>query len=154
MLSNQALGIVILCAGAALAVAAAGCRGNEPNSASEQAQRERDQKTRDEVARATERAKPVIQEAGKELGRAAAEVAEQAHAAAQGVEEGWKRGGNKVLDLNSAGESELTDLPGITRDDARKIVAGRPYHNKHQLVTKRILSEEDYLKIRDRITLK
>ena len=45
-------------------------------------------------------------------------------------------------------------LPGITRRDARQIIAGRPYSSQHDLVDKGVLSEERYSEIRDRITLK
>jgi DNA uptake protein ComE-like DNA-binding protein len=131
------------CSLAALLFALAGC------SFSSEDQRERDARTRDEVAKATERAKPQIQEAGRELGRAAEVAVEEAHAAAQGVREGWKNGDHPPVDLNSASERELLDLPAVTKVDARKIIAGRPYRHKSDLVTRNILSETTYDRIRD-----
>ena len=115
-------------------------------------QRARDEKTRDEVAKATEKAKPALQEAGRELKKAADEVAEQAQAAVEGAKEGWERGAKKALDLNSATETELIALPGITKRQARKIIAGRPYRDKHDLVSKGVLTEDGYAKISDAVT--
>lgn len=111
-------------------------------------------RTRDEVAKATERAKPELQKAGRDLKDAAKIAAEQAHAAAQGVKEGWERGGHRHLDLNSASEDELLQLPGITKHEARRIIAGRPYSDPHELVSKGILSEDRYAGIRDHVTAK
>jgi DNA uptake protein ComE-like DNA-binding protein len=122
------------------------------NSTPTQDQRQRDEKTREEAAKATERIKPDLKEAGKELGQAARQTVEDAKAAAEGVKEGWNRDHAHPLALNSASEDELTTLPGISRADARKIVRGRPYRSKDELVTKGILSSEDYSKIRDYIS--
>jgi len=122
------------------------------NSTPSQDQRQRDEKTREEAAKATERIKPELKEAGKELGQAARQAAEDAKAAAEGVKEGWNRDHPHPVDLNSASEDELTTLPGISKADARKIIRGRPYQSKDQLVTKGILTREDYDKIRDYIS--
>jgi DNA uptake protein ComE-like DNA-binding protein len=134
---------------AVLCAALAGCGLFSSN---DRDQRAREEKTRDEVAKATEKAKPALQEAGREIKKVADEVAEQAHAAVQGAQEGWERGGQKALDLNSATEIELVALPGINRRQARKIIAGRPYRDKHDLVSKGILTEEGYAKISDAVT--
>jgi DNA uptake protein ComE-like DNA-binding protein len=125
-----------------------GCNTNDPD------QRARDEKTRDEVAKATERAKPAIEDAGKKLGEAAHDAADQARAAAEGVREGWNNGQHPLVDLNSASESQLLDLPGINRPAARKIIEGRPYRDKHDLIDKAIRSGATYQKIRDQVTAK
>jgi hypothetical protein len=122
------------------------------NSTPTQDQRQRDEKTREEAAKATERIKPDLKEAGKELGQAARQTVEDAKAAAEGVKEGWNRDHAHPLALNSASEDDLSTLPGISRADARKIIRGRPYRSKDDLVTKGILSREDYGKIRDYIS--
>jgi DNA uptake protein ComE-like DNA-binding protein len=122
------------------------------NSTPTQDQRQRDEKTREEAAKATERIKPDLKEAGKELGQAARQTVEDAKAAAEGVKEGWNRDHAHPLALNSASEDDLSTLPGISRADARKIIRGRPYRSKDDLVTKGILSREDYSRIRDYIS--
>jgi len=125
----------------------AGC-----NSISSEDQRRRDEKTREEAAKATERIKPELKEAGKELGQAARDAAEDARAAAQGVKEGWNRDHSHPLDLNTATEGDLESLPGITKTDAERIIRNRPYRSKNELVNKRIISEESYDRIRDNVT--
>lgn len=145
---SQTLRILMLCSLAATLTGAIGC-----SSQSDQDQRQRDEKTRQAAADAAARAKPALKAAGKELSEAAKTAAEEAHAAAQGVAEGWKRGGQRPVDLNSASESDLLALPGITGRDARRIIAGRPYRDQRDLVTRGIISEATYAKIRDRITV-
>jgi DNA uptake protein ComE-like DNA-binding protein len=119
---------------------------------SREEQRERDEKTRDDVARATERLKPALESAGKTLGHAAEKAAEEAHAAAEGVHEGWTRGGHAPIDVNSASERELTELPGISTLQARKIIRSRPYKDKRDLLTRGVLPRSSYLDIEDQIT--
>jgi DNA uptake protein ComE-like DNA-binding protein len=128
--------------------ASAGCTSNDPD------QRARDERTREEVARATERAKPAIEDAGRQLGEAAHQAADQARAAAEGVHDGWADGKRPLVDINSAPESELLELPGINRPAARKIIANRPYREKHDLLDKGVLSNTTYQEIRDHITTK
>jgi DNA uptake protein ComE-like DNA-binding protein len=122
--------------------------------AAREEQRQRDERTRDQVADATERMKPAIQSAGRTLNKAAEKAAEEARAAAQGVKEGWSRGANAPLDLNSATEYELTELPGISGPEARKIIRGRPYNDKRELVTRGVMTNSTYAKIKDEITAK
>jgi DNA uptake protein ComE-like DNA-binding protein len=137
-----------LCPAALVLASCTGCNSNDPD------QRARDEKTRDEVAKATERAKPEIEDAGRKLGEAAHDAANEARAAAEGVREGWNNGQHPLVDLNSASESQLLDLPGINRPAARKIIEGRPYRDKHDLIEKGILSGATYQKIRDQVTAK
>ncbi|HLJ23104.1 MAG TPA: helix-hairpin-helix domain-containing protein [Candidatus Acidoferrales bacterium] len=129
-------------------------RSDQGSSASQDEQRQRDEKTRDEVAKATERMKPAIESAGRKLGEATEKAAEEAHAAAQGVAEGWQRGGHAPLDLNSATERELTELPGISGPEARKIIRSRPYTDKRELVTRSVLPRSAYTRIEDQVTAK
>ena len=55
------------------------------------------------------------------------------------------------MDVNSATVDQLRTLPGIGDAYARRIVAGRPYSSKNQLVTKGILPRGVYDKIQSRI---
>jgi|HubBroStandDraft_6_1064221.scaffolds.fasta_scaffold17407_3 DNA uptake protein ComE-like DNA-binding protein len=143
--------------GIALILGVDGCNWNRTDQdtrAAQDEQRQRDEKTRDDVARATERLKPAIESAGRTLDQAAEKAAEEARAAAQGVKEGWDRGAHAPVDLNSASERELTGLPGITGPAARRIIHGRPYRDKRDLVARGILSHSSYDKIQDQITAK
>jgi DNA uptake protein ComE-like DNA-binding protein len=55
------------------------------------------------------------------------------------------------VDLNSAGRKRLASLPGISDDEADRIVAGRPYENRRDLVRKRVLSEDEFERIKDHV---
>ena len=55
------------------------------------------------------------------------------------------------LDLNTATKDQLMSLPGITDADAQKILDGRPYRAKNQLLSKGIISKDEYAKIKGQI---
>lgn len=81
------------------------------------------------------------------------EIKKDSTAIAQGVKEGWNRDKKGMVNINSVGKTQLLDLPGITTAAADRIIKARPYHDKHELVTKGVLSENQYQRIADSITV-
>ena len=104
---------------------------------------ERNKKIHEEAAKAAAQAKPVVEEAGRAV-----------KAAVDGAKEGWDSADAKKIDINSANQDDLTELPGIGKREARRIIDGRPYKDKHQLVSKKILSAAAYDKLKDDIVAK
>ena len=59
-----------------------------------------------------------------------------------------------LMDINSASEKELATLPGIGEARAKAIVKGRPYKGKNELLDKKIIPENVYNDIKEKIIAK
>ena len=57
-----------------------------------------------------------------------------------------------LIDLNTANADQLTGL-GFSRGTLERFLENRPYRNKLELVSRMVLTQEDYSRVKDRIAI-
>ncbi len=57
---------------------------------------------------------------------------------------------SELVDINAATKAEL-DAIFTSGDTSQKIIAGRPYNTKRDLVTRKIITADEYKKVSDKI---
>ena len=58
-----------------------------------------------------------------------------------------------TVDINTATAAELKTLPGMTEAEAAKVIEARPYRDVNELVSKKVVPDAEFAKIKDRITV-
>ena len=101
---------------------------------------------------ATDKTKDAAQSAGQATSDAAKTAGQKTSEAASATKDAAT--GQTKLDINSASKDDLAALPGMNADTAQKVVDGRPYKAKNELVSKNIVSQDEYNKIKSHIIAK
>ena len=94
-------------------------------------------------------AKQTPDELRRETAHATSEVKQDTKAVAEGVRDGLRN--DKPVDINAASRSELASLPGVTAERADKIIANRPYGSTGELVSRHVLTGDEYDHIKERV---
>ncbi len=79
------------------------------------------------------------------------QASQSSAAKAESKSEKTKMSATDKLDINTASKEQLEALPGIGPVTAQKIIDSRPYRAKSDLVTKKIVGQKEYDKIKDQI---
>jgi hypothetical protein len=57
-----------------------------------------------------------------------------------------------LVDLNSANADQLTKL-GLSAETQERLIDNRPYRNKLELISRMVLSQDEYAAIKDRVSV-
>ncbi len=57
-----------------------------------------------------------------------------------------------LIDLNAADTEQIAEL-GISAESLERLLENRPYRNKLELVSRRVLSQAEYTAIKDRVSV-
>jgi len=68
-----------------------------------------------------------------------------------GSKESSKSASGNLIDINTASAAELKALPGIGDAYSAAIIKNRPYANKRQLLSRKVIPQATYDKISDQI---
>ena len=101
------------------------------------------------VGCSTDDHKPNADELREKTAETTAELKRNAKSVAEGVKEGWSRDKQRV-DLNSATREQLVET-GLNRTQTDRVIEHRPYANSRELLTKHVLSEDEYRQIAPRV---
>lgn len=147
--------IFIFCLAAILTVGFSGCSPKGQSGENQGQQQAEDQQIREKVAEATRKAKEDSRIVARKADQAAKDLEHKARVVKQGVKEGWTGNStSQTINLNSASEEDLQRLPGISQEDAEKIIRGRPYTNENELLNKKIISKAEFQRVEGSIAVK
>ncbi len=62
-------------------------------------------------------------------------------------------GKGQVVDLNTASKKDIAALPGVGPDYAQTIIDARPFKSKEDLLKKKVIPQDTYDSIQDRLTV-
>src|SRR5689334_3755632 len=88
----------------------------------------------------------------QDTANATAKLRTDTKAAVEGIREGWKNG--ELVDINNAPREKLATLPGLDDTIADRIIAHRPYSSTQELVSRHVVSRNDFDRIREHIEVK
>lgn len=60
---------------------------------------------------------------------------------------------SNIININNASESELDSLPGIGPVTAQKVIASRPYSTINDLLSKKVVGQSEFEKIKNSISI-